>query len=811
MSAIPSSNGMNPNAAAAAAEAERQRQAAEAARRAEEARRAAELAKAAAAAAADAKVPTARNRPEFAGARDEFVPQANARPLVNLSGAEAPPAAPPAGPAMAKAELPPPPAAPAPPPGATQAQAVADAFTKGGAEAAAAELRKQTENAPPDVAAEVLRAAQPTVDKITEELGKQAKKLDGGQFDSSLIAEPQKKYDQVVTDLAAATNIAVKDGKNQDVLQAVGASITRNIDQKDIGRFDEALGNAVTHGAGANLSLEVSRQLTETGRGKQADDILENVKEGTKAFNDHMKDVAKKVEDHNGKLAELIHAWGPLMTKDELTNAITEYKKGFSEYDELEKLGGQMVRTAQSLKEMPENLKGMDHADDIIKANEKLVAEQFPRIEQSGDAQQELQALFKREGTGGNTILKDVPAIAKTTDNEKEFLTQFATTSLNVVAAQTMTGAGGSEPNAFNEMLEGVRRNAALFGLQPEQLNDVIAKIQNVKTEAAAYPVPDPASGGSFSVNLPPGLNTALESLRGAIDGLSGMGLFAFNDPLSKAFQSMGGVVAAWGVGTTVPKAFDNPSVTNVLTAINTTLGAALQVEALAGLFRATPQSGAAIGSRWAAGKFLGAVGAGITLAQGVMAAKDGDLAKAGIYAAQTAGQMALVATGFVGVSASLALTGVGIVLAVGAAWGFRQLDKVRASNKHENEHTEDFLKGGGVTQDGVAHHLRNADEDGRSVGPVLTALARHIGVDPTAMLDYVQGLPKDKVLALVEACHEVDANKEGVFPAKSPKDESLKPDSLGPAPILQSPNSLNGLVLWAQLRGYELPAPRQA
>ncbi|MFY1828431.1 hypothetical protein ACN47A_21075 [Myxococcus fulvus] len=812
MSAIPPSNGMSPNAAAAAAEAERQRQMAEAARRAEEARRAAEEAKAAAAAKADAKVPTATNRPQVAGARDEFVPQGSARPLVNLTGAQAPQAAAmPAEPAPVQAEPPAPPAAPAPPPGAAQAQAVADAYTKGGAEAAAAELRKQTEDAPPDVAAEVLRAAQPTIDRITEELGKQAKKVDGAQFDPTVFAEPGRKFDQVVTDLAVATNIAVKDGKNQDVSQAVGASITRNIDKKNIGRFDEALGNAVTHGAGANLSLEVSRQLTEAGRGKQADDILENVKEGTKEFNDHMSDVAKKVESHNGKLAELIHAWGPLMTKEELANAIAEYKKGFSEYDELEKLGGQMVRTAQSLKEMPENLKGMDHADDILEANEKLVAKQFPRIEQSGDAQHELQALFKREGVGGNTLLKDIPAIAKTTDNEQEFLTQFANTSMKVVSAQTLAGSGGAEPNAFNEMLEGVRRNAALFGLQPEQLNEVIAKIQDVKTEAAAYPPPDPASGDSFALSLPPGLNSALESLRAAVDGLSGMGLFGAPNGLSQSFQALGGVVAATNLAIAVPKAIQNPSFTNVLTAINSAAGAALQADALAGVFRAAPQTGAAVGGRWAAGKLLGAVGAGITLAQGVNAANNGDLAKAGLYAAQTAGQMALFATGFVGASASLALTGVGIVLAFGAAWGFHQLDKVRASNKHENSHTEDFLKGGGVTKNGVAHHLRNADEDGRSVGPVLAALAKHIGIEPTAMLDYVQGLPKDKVLALVEACHGVDANKEGVFPDKASNDAWVGPTRSGPGGVGGAPHSLTGLATWARESGYDLPIPRPA
>ena len=147
----------------------------------------------------------------MAGARDEFVPQANARPLVNLTGAEAPLAAtttpPEAAPAPVQAEQPPP-AAPPPFDPAPGAKAVADAFAQKGAEGAAAELRKQTENASPDDAAALLRAAQPSIDKITEELGKNAKKVDGDQFSPGVVPNPkQAAYDQTVTDLAGVVRV----------------------------------------------------------------------------------------------------------------------------------------------------------------------------------------------------------------------------------------------------------------------------------------------------------------------------------------------------------------------------------------------------------------------------------------------------------------------------------------------------------------------------------------------------------------------------------------------------------------------------
>jgi len=811
---------MNPNAAAAAAEAERQRQAAEAARRAEEARRAAE------AAANAAKTSAATDKTQVAGSRDEFVPQASARPLVNLTGsgaevlpAQVPPEAEPApvqtepaAPAQVEQAAPaaPPPFDPAP-----GAKAVADAFAQNGAEGAAAELRKQTENVSSDDAAALLRAAQPTIDRVTEELGKNAKKVDGDQFFPGAVLNPgQAAFDKTVTDLAAATNIAVKEGKNPDVLQAVGASITRNIDKKNIGRFDEALGNALTNGSGANLSFEVSRQLTDAGRGKQADDILENVEKGTKAFNDHMKDVGKKVEEHNQELALLIQQWGPLMTGEELAGAITKFKEGYPEYEELERLGGQMVRTAQSLKEMPENLKGMDHADDIVEANEKLVAEQFPRIDQSGEARVELEGLFRREGRGESTLLKDVPSIAKKHGDDK-FLENFSTLAVQTITAQAVAGANSADPKPFEEGLEGLRKNAELFGLQPGQLDDVVAKLQQVKSVAQANPMPEAPPGGSSNFTVPPELNAALNSLRGAVDGLSGMGLFTVSNGLSKAFHGMGGLVAGAGLGISVNDAINDPNVPNVLNAINSAAGAGLTAEAALGIFRgAPPATGSAFVTRYVAGKALGAMGALISLGQGVDAGVNKDPAKAALYTAQAAGQAAIVATGLGTVSASLALTGVGIVLVVGAGWGLYQLDKVRKSNKQENKHTEDFLEGGGVTNRDITHHLRNADSEGRSVGPVLTALAKHLGMNPPDLLDKVQKLPKDKVRQFVEACHGVDPKDDGTFDVTANNDWMAGNETIvGPGghSLDVSPHSLTGLANWAQKRGLELTTPAPA
>ena len=105
---------------------------------------------------------------------------------------------------------------------ASASTSVSLAYDKGGAKAAAEELKKQTADATPEVAAAIVRASQPTVDKITEELGKISKLADGGQGDANDFG---KQFDSTVADLAAATQAASKGPGGAEVVADVAASI----------------------------------------------------------------------------------------------------------------------------------------------------------------------------------------------------------------------------------------------------------------------------------------------------------------------------------------------------------------------------------------------------------------------------------------------------------------------------------------------------------------------------------------------------------------------------------------------------------
>lgn len=143
-------------------------------------------------------------------------------------------------------------------------------------EGTAKKIREVTKNQTPEVAALTLKYAQPTIDAIANRLGETAKEEDGDYSDN------KARFDNVVTDLAAAANRAHAAPDGKAVVGQIAQSIVKNIDSDDIGRFDEALVKPVANGVGRELSAEVVRQLQAAGRNDQADDILQNVRDDAK-------------------------------------------------------------------------------------------------------------------------------------------------------------------------------------------------------------------------------------------------------------------------------------------------------------------------------------------------------------------------------------------------------------------------------------------------------------------------------------------------------------------------------------------------
>lgn len=183
---------------------------------------------------------------------------------------------------------------------APAAKQIADAYSKGGAMAAAASLHNALKGAPPEVADSIFKAAKPTVDAIVQELGGTAfatrfllppttsgsvTSLRKSQQDGVPQAYPpqlwriasQDEFKSVYADLSAAVELASKGPDGDAVAKQVASSIVtalpyqakdavyfpslENVDTNAL--MSSAVTNAVSSGDGAALSLALVKRASE--------------------------------------------------------------------------------------------------------------------------------------------------------------------------------------------------------------------------------------------------------------------------------------------------------------------------------------------------------------------------------------------------------------------------------------------------------------------------------------------------------------------------------------------------------------------
>ena len=102
-----------------------------------------------------------------------------------------------------------------------------------------------------------------------------------------------------------------------------------------------------------------------------------------------------------------------------------------------------------------------------------------------------------------------------------------------------------------------------------------------------------------------------------------------------------------------------------------------------------------------------------------------------------------------------LGFSGAGFVIGIAALAIAFQISRVEDSNKLETKHTEAFLQELGFSED-VAHHLKNADSEGRSIGLVLQKVMEYSGSNKDAFSRAMLSLSPSEALKLAEACHGV-------------------------------------------------------
>ena len=186
-----------------------------------------------------------------------------------------------------------------------------------------------------------------------------------------------------------------------------------------------------------------------------------------------------------------------------------------------------------------------------------------------------------------------------------------------------------------------------------------------------------------------------------------------------------------------------------------------------------------------------------------VRAAQEGDWAQAGISAISVAG----------GIATALGATGVGLALGIGAAvvgLGYAQYKKVEASNRYESGEAEAFIRGAlehaGVENDQldeVVRHLRNADDEGRQVGVLISQAAASRGMDPIELLTLIAQQSPGDVLDIVEAGHGVDPQSGDLTDLpQTHEDDSQVGERTHPRGQPIRPESVEGFLVYLENRG---------
>ncbi|WNG57261.1 hypothetical protein F0U59_22680 [Archangium gephyra] len=285
------------------------------------------------------------------------------------------------------------------------ARAVEQAYASGGAEAAAEELRKQSESlGDPAKVDALISASQSTIDRISTDLA-------NGARDDSVDQDTNR---EVLGDLDAAMNLAGEAGKDRvatSIAQKLADAIPAGSDQ--LWQFDDALGELAEDGIGSTLSARVAEKLINDFGRVEAGNALLNT--STDAINEVRADYETKAEDLSKveqRLNEELGQIGPALTPEE----VEAYKEAF------------WAR--------PENARIRDEA---LAAGDKL-------SETLAASTEQLEVLAAQGDTDAQkTLFESYSALAKTPNHADEALLFAGRINQNAGLANALRGEYGED------------------------------------------------------------------------------------------------------------------------------------------------------------------------------------------------------------------------------------------------------------------------------------------------------------------------------------------------------------------------------
>ncbi|MBX7099643.1 MAG: hypothetical protein K1X89_18140 [Myxococcaceae bacterium] len=516
---------------------------------------------------------------------------------------------------------------------------------------------------------------------------------------------------------------------------------------------DALLQGAIARGA-PDLAVAMCDQLS--GPSKEA--AIKTVQSATAALRADFDATAKKVEDQNKVLGELVQQWGPLMSQEQLQQAIAEYEKDFPCYADLEGKAKTLVRASNALLGSPTFADRTDGGAGDPKAMGDDLARAL-RLTDSGKA--ELAELIEAADQQGRPValLESLSKVTGLMANGQDLVDELG--SLAVTNAMTRISAAMEAGNSteVSRQLEILTRAEKVTGLHAADLRHLSKAIEDMHR----WPHGPPEH---------PKYTQAKANFTGALEELERNGSMGAQSKTRVAFHGLGSLLAVAGVAgswAAFERETDGEKKAQALVQglIDTGTFGQQGYEFAKAMGRAshsaralTPVTGVA--AREAFSKSLGVAGAMVSLWQAKTAfASDHDPTAGGLYLAQAGGALMMLA-------GSAAWTGGGAAIVLAAAAAGFQYERVKNSNVHENAHTEAFLRGAGLPE-GTLRHLRDASGDGVSVGTVLQDVAARTGIAPGELLTWISQFDGDRLGTLVNRLHGYEVGVTPASPDYSP------------------------------------------
>lgn len=658
---------------------------------------------------------------------------------------------------------------------------------------AAEKLAELTAGLPPDVAAEVIEASMPSIQNIIDSEMENNLSTSGATLEalSSALgaAQGSAKGEAVTSEVAAMLIAGSKEHGNE---MGYAAWIVA-----------EELSKAVGRGADASLTVELARQAAVTGDidgipgVEYANNLLRLTSDQLVYLQNEAQYATEEYAKQSQELAWILSGPAKYATPEEQQAIIDEYRASHPELvaaeERLNKLGGQVMRTADALVSLPPELRGLPAAQQLEQDVAELTTDKHVEfaVSSSSDAQQVVSDMLDRADKGEDTLLSHLKDITAWIEQPTNFVKNMGGLVTKAIAGKAIQALGpdGTNVTEAGKQLDRLNQYADFLGLDQKTMSEVVDQFK-----IAANPDTTPEAR-----------NAALATVNEKLNEVEG-GAYAVDSSLGKTFRGIGVALSLVGTLKSFEDAINDPNAQNVVTTLVSSAGLARDTAEFASAFMKTADW---TDSWWfkGSGKVLGVVGTflgGISIAQSLA---DGEFADAGFAAAGLAGGLLLA-------SSSLLWTGVGAFLVVGSFVGKAIYDEI-TDDEHENATTEAALRQMGFDPE-AAKILRNQDDDLNSPVPVLMALAENSGIDlkdpvqRQGFIDYINSLDNDKLDDLVHAAHGVDPKDDGTYPKTASNDSYVingRPANANPrVPYDLNPHSVTALAAWMENNGFKVP-----